>query len=141
MTITSVLLAIPAVILAIGMILVGSALLISLRRRRSTAGWTATMGTVTGNLDGPDGPTSGRHRFAPTYEFVDSTGTLRLGQADVYGPDQHIVGGPLRVLYNPADPAHSAVPGMPAARGRLAVGLMMVVFGAAGLGMFLQVLP
>lgn len=141
MNITSVLLAIPAVILAVGMVLVGSALLTSLRRRRSRAGWTATTGTVTGNLDGPDGPTSGRQRFAPTYEFVDSSGRLRLGQADVYGPDQHIIGRPLRVLYNPADPTRSALPGMPAARGRLVVGLMMAAFGAAGLGMFLQVLP
>lgn len=141
MGIITAMLALPVLFLAAGALLAGSSVLVSLKRRRVRRGWSSTSGTVTGNMHGPDGFSGGRHRFAPSYEFIDASGTRRLGQCDVFGPDERIIGSQVRVLYNPQRPSFSMLPDMPAARGRLVTGLIMVAFGAAGTGMFLAVLP
>ncbi|WGW12465.1 DUF3592 domain-containing protein [Saxibacter everestensis] len=141
MEITAALLAIPAVVLTVGVLLVGWSLFESFCRCRAWKGWAAATGTVTGILPGPDGPSSGRHRFAPSYEFMDWSGARHPGQGDVFGPDQHIIGEPIRVLYNPANPVESALPGLPAARGRLSTGVILAAFGVAGLAMFRSFLP
>lgn len=136
-----VLLAIPAVILLSGVLVVVWSLSISLGRRRARHGWTAATATVTGVLHGPDGVAGGRHRFAPAYEFDDATGTRRPGRGDVFGPEQHLVGAQIGVVYNPENPAESALRSSPAARGRLSAGLILVAFGVAGLAMFGPLLP
>lgn len=82
--------------------------------------WVPVQATVTGNLHGADGPaSSGMHRFAPSYEFHDAHGQRWLGQADIYGPDQEIIGTTIPVIYNPANPAESTRPAH-FAKGRLA---------------------
>ncbi|WP_426997726.1 DUF3592 domain-containing protein [Pseudarthrobacter sp. N5] len=105
-------------------------------------GWVQVPATVTGNFHGTGSSArqGGHRRFAPSYEFVDAAGRRRLGQADVYGPEQEIIGTLIPVLYNPANPAESTRTGFLRSRGRLAVGLILVVFGAAGITMFVSVL-
>lgn len=127
----------PALFLLVGLILVGLSLTASVRRRAHTRGWPAASATVTGNLHGKDGPGSnGRDRFAPSYEFRDAAGKRRLGQSDIYGPEQEIIGTSIPVLYNPANPAQSTRPGFLVAKGRFASGLILVIFGAAAITMF-----
>ncbi|WP_368783650.1 DUF3592 domain-containing protein [Arthrobacter sp. B1805] len=67
---------------------------------------------------------------------MDRAGARRSGRGDVFGPCQHIIGAPFKVLYNTANPDQSAVPGVPAARQRLSTGLLCVLFGVVGLAMF-----
>ncbi|WP_104118611.1 hypothetical protein [Arthrobacter sp. B1805] len=55
MEITGVFLIVPALVLVLGVLLVGGSLLVSLRRRRAWKGWAEASGTVTGVLHGPDG--------------------------------------------------------------------------------------
>lgn len=136
MEITVAFLIVPALVLVLGVLLVGWSLFVSLGRRRAWKGWAEATGTVTGILHGPDGVARGRHRFAPSYEFLDGTGARRYGRGDVFGPCQHITGAPIKVLYDPANPVRSAVPGVPAARERLSTGLLCVLFGVVGLAMF-----
>lgn len=127
----------PGLILVLGLVLVGLSLGASFRRRGSLRGWVETPATVTGNLHGTDAPASnGRQRFAPSYEFKDASGQRWLGQSDIYGPDQEIIGTAIPVLYNPANPAESTRPGFLIAKGRLATGLILVIFGAAAITMF-----
>jgi hypothetical protein len=127
----------PGLILALGLILVGLSLAASFRRRGSVRGWAQASAVVTGNLHGKDGPAShGRNRFAPSYEFRDAGGQRWLGQSDIYGPDQEIVGTAIPVLYNPSNPAESTRPGFLFARGRFATGLILVIFGAVAITMF-----
>jgi Protein of unknown function (DUF3592) len=133
--------ALPALFLALGLILVGMALVLSVRRRAHTRGWVEASATVTGNLHGRDGHGSnGRNRFAPSFEFHDEAGKRWLGQSDTYGPDQEIIGNAIPVRYNPANPAESTRPGFFIAKGRLSTGLIMVIFGAAGITMFASLL-
>lgn len=136
MDIRGVFLIVPALVLVLGVLLVGWSLIVSLGRRRAWKGWATATGTVTGVLHGPDGVARGRHRFAPSYEFRDGTGARRSGRGDVFGPYQHIIGAPIEVLYDTANPDRSAVPGVPAARQRLSTGLLCVLFGVLGLAMF-----
>jgi hypothetical protein len=127
----------PGLILALGLILVGLSLAASFRRRDSVRGWAQASAVVTGNLRGKDGPAShGRNRFAPSYEFRDAGGHRWLGQSDIYGSDQEIVGTAIPVLYNPSNPAESTRPGFLVARGRFATGLILVIFGAVAITMF-----
>lgn len=127
----------PGLFLVLGLILVGLSLASSFRRKRFMAGWSQASATVTGNLHGTDGPASnGRNRFAPSYEFADGGGKRRLGQSDIYSRDQAIIGTRIPVVYNPANPAESALPVFVVARGRLATGLILVIFGAAAITMF-----
>jgi hypothetical protein len=130
----------PGLFLVLGLILVGLSLSASFRRRRSMAGWPHTSATVTGNLHGADGPASnGRDRFAPSYEFVDADGKRWLGQSDIYGRDQAIIGTAIPVAYNPANPAESTLPLFVVAKGRLATGLILVTFGVLAITMFASV--
>ncbi len=127
----------PGLFLILGLILVGLSLTASFRRKRSMAGWQRASATVTGNLHGKDGPGSnGRDRFAPSYEFEDPAGKRWLGQSDIYGRDQSIIGERLDVLYNPANPADSTLPVFVLAKARMATGLIMVLFGAGAITMF-----
>lgn len=127
--------------MVLGLILAGLSLAASFRRRRLLRGWMPTQATVTGNMHGKDGPASnGMHRFAPSYEFQDAHGRRWLGQSDIYGPDQEIVGTPVPVVYNPANPAESTRPVFFISKGRLAAGLVLAGFGAAGAAMFATVL-
>lgn len=127
----------PGLFLVLGLILAGLSLAASLRRKRFIAGWSRASATVTGNLHGKDGPGSnGRDRFAPSYEFEDAGGKRWLGQSDIYSPDQAIIGERIAVLYNPANPAESTLPGFFVAKGRLATGLILVLFGAGAITMF-----
>lgn len=131
----------PGLFLALGLILVGMSLAPSFRRRAHTRGWVEASATVTGNLHGRDSHGSnGRHRFAPSFEFHDAAGKRWLGQSDIYGPDQEIIGNAIPVRYNPANPAESTRPEFLVAKGRLWTGLMMVIFGAASITMFASVL-
>lgn len=101
------------------------------------AGWSEAAATVTGNLHGKDGPGSnGRDRFAPSYEFDDAGGKRWLGQSDIYSQDQAVIGQSIAVRYNPANPAESTLPVFFVARGRLATGLILVLFGAGAITMF-----
>ncbi len=101
------------------------------------AGWSHGSATVTGNLHGKDGPGSnGRDRFAASYEFEDAAGKRWLGQSDIYSQDQAIIGQRIAVRYNPANPAESTLPVFVVARGRLATGLLLVLFGAGAITMF-----
>lgn len=101
------------------------------------AGWSHAYATVTGNLHGTDGHAShGRNRFAPSYEFEDAHGKRWLGQSDIYHPDQAIIGTRIPVVYNPANPAESTLPVFVVAKGRLATGLILVIFGAVAITMF-----
>ena len=127
----------PGLILVLGLVLVGLSLGASFRRRGSLRGWVETSATVTGNLHGKDGPGSnGSQRFAPSYEFEDASGQRWLGQSDIYGADQEIIGTAIPVLYNPANPAESTRPGFLIAKGRFATGLILAIFGAAAITMF-----
>jgi hypothetical protein len=127
----------PGLFLAAGLILMGLSLAASFRRKRSMAGWQETSATVTGNLHGTDGPASnGRNRFAPSYEFADAGGKRWLGQSDIYSQDQAIIGTHIPVVYNPANPAESTLPVFVVAKGRMATGLIMVIFGATAITMF-----
>ncbi|MGY4543679.1 hypothetical protein ACVWY0_003621 [Arthrobacter sp. UYNi723] len=127
----------PGLFLAAGLILMGLSLAASFRRKRSMAGWQEASATVTGNLHGTDGPGSnGRNRFAPSYEFADAGGKRWLGQSDIYSQDQAIIGTRIPVAYNPANPAESTLPVFVVAKGRLATGLIMVIFGATAITMF-----
>ena len=127
----------PGLFLVLGLILAGLSLAASFRRKRSMAGWLQASATVTGNLHGKDGPGSnGRDRFAPSYEFEDASGKRWLGQSDIYSQDQAIIGERIAVLYDPANPADSTPPGFVVAKGRLAVGLILVLFGAGAITMF-----
>ena len=127
----------PGLFLVLGLILAGLSLAASFRRKRSMAGWPQASATVTGNLHGKDGPGSnGRDRFAPSYEFEDAGGKRWLGQADVYSRDQSIIGERIHVQYNPANPADSTLPVFIVGRGRLATGLILVLFGAGAITMF-----
>ncbi|MCO4275334.1 DUF3592 domain-containing protein [Pseudarthrobacter sp. HLT3-5] len=127
----------PGLFLAAGLILMGLSLAASFRRKRSMAGWQEASATVTGNLHGTDGPGSnGRNRFAPSYQFADAGGKRWLGQSDIYSQDQAIIGTRIPVVYNPANPAESTLPVFAVAKGRLATGLIMVIFGATAITMF-----
>ncbi len=127
----------PGLFLAAGLILIGLSLAASFRRKRSMAGWQEASATVTGNLHGTDGPASnGRNRFAPSYEFADAGGKRWLGQSDIYSQDQAIIGTRIPAVYNAANPAESTLPVLFVAKGRLATGLIMVIFGAAAITMF-----
>ena len=127
----------PGLILVLGLVLVGLSLGASFRRRGSLRGWVETSATVTGNLHGKDGPSSnGSQRFAPSYEFKDASGQRWLGQSDIYGADQEIIGTAIPVLYNPANPAESTRPGFLIAKGRFATGLILAIFGAGAITMF-----
>jgi Protein of unknown function (DUF3592) len=127
----------PGLFLVLGLILAALSLAASLRRKRSTAGWSEAAATVTGNLHGKDGPGSnGRDRFAPSYEFDDAGGKRWLGQSDIYSQDQAVIGQSIAVRYNPANPAESTLPVFFVARGRLATGLILVLFGAGAITMF-----
>jgi hypothetical protein len=131
----------PGLIMVLGLILAGLSLAGSFRRRLHLRGWVPAQATVTGNLHGRDGPASnGVHRFAPSYEFQDAHGRRWLGQSDVYGADQEIIGTSIQVLYNPANPAESTRPVFLIARGRLAAGLILAAFGAAAAAMFATLL-
>lgn len=127
----------PGLFLVLGLILAGLSLSASLRRRRSMTGWVHTSATVTGNLHGADGPaSSGRDRFAPSYEFADTRGQRWLGQSDIYSRDQAIIGTTIPVAYNPANPAESTLPVFVIAKGRMAIGLILVTFGVLAITMF-----
>jgi hypothetical protein len=128
----------PGLFLAAGLILMGLSLAASFRRKRSMAGWQEASATVTGNLHGTDGgpASNGRNRFAPSYEFADAGGRRWLGQSDIYSQDQAIIGTPIPVVYNPANPAESTLPVFVVAKGRMATGLIMVIFGATAITMF-----
>jgi hypothetical protein len=127
----------PGLFLVLGLILVGLSLAASFRRKRSMAGWPEASATVTGNLHGKDGPASnGRNRFAPSYEFEDASGKHWLGQSDIYSQDQAIIGTRVPVVYNPANPAESTLPVFVVAKGRLATGLILVIFGTLAITMF-----
>lgn len=127
----------PGLFLILGLILAGLSLSASFRRKRSMAGWSLADATVTGNLHGKDGPGSnGQDRFAASYEFEDANGKRWLGQSDVYSPDQSIIGERIAVLYNPANPAESTLPVFVIAKGRMATGLILVLFGAGAITMF-----
>ncbi|MET4591207.1 hypothetical protein ABIA70_002820 [Arthrobacter sp. 754] len=131
----------PGLFLVLGLILAAMSLTESYRRRASTRGWVEASATVTGNLHGKDGHGSnGRNRFAPSFEFHDTAGKRWLGQSDIYGPDQEIIGTAIPVRYNPANPAESTRPGFVVAKGRLATGLILVIFGAAAITMFASLL-
>lgn len=133
--------AVPGMFLVVGLILMAFSLAPSFRRRRAVSGWSRTSAVVTGNLHGTDGPASnGRNRFAPTYEFTDPTGKRWLGQSDIYGFDQAIIGTAIPVVFNPANPAESTQPVLVVAKGRLSTGLIMVLFGAGGVTMFATLL-
>lgn len=134
-------LAVPGSFLVAGLIVASVALAGSFRRKRALSGWVPVQAMVTGNLHGRDGPASnGTHRFAPSYEFQDAHGRRWLGQSDVYGADQEIIGTSIPVLYNPANPAESTRPVFLIAKGRLAAGLILAAFGAAGAAMFAALL-
>lgn len=135
-----VFLALPAVILAIGLVLVGLSLFASIRRRNSLRGWMEAAATVTGNLHGEDGPGSEGERFAPLYEFMDAHGKRWLGRSDLYGTDEEIVGTTIAVLYNPANPAQSTRPVFLLAKTRLMRGIILIIFGGGALAMFATVL-
>jgi hypothetical protein len=127
----------PGLFLVLGLILSGLSLAASIRRKRSMAGWSQASATVTGNLHGKDGPGSnGRDRFAPSFEFEDAGGKHWLGQSDIYSQDQSIIGERIHVLYNPANPAESTLPVFVVAKGRMATGLILVLFGAGAITMF-----
>jgi hypothetical protein len=131
----------PGLFLVLGLILVAMSLTASYRRRASTRGWVEASATVTGNLHGKDGHGSnGSSRFAPSFEFHDAAGKRWLGQSDIYGPDQEIIGTDIPVRYNPANPAESTRPGFVVAKGRMATGLILVVFGAGAITMFASLL-
>ena len=120
----------PGLFLVMGLILAGLSLAASLRRSRSITGWLHASAIVTGNLHGKDGPGSnGLDRFAATYEFEDARGKRWLGQSDISSQDQAIIGDRIAGLYNPANPAESTLPGFVVAKGRLATGLILVLFG------------
>ena len=126
----------PGLFLCLGLILAGLSLSASFRRN---VPWPAGSAArhVTGNLHGKDGPGSnGRDRFAPSYEFEDANGKRWLGQSDIYSPDQSIIGERIPVLYNPANPAESTLPVFVVAKGRMATGLILVLFGAGAITMF-----
>jgi hypothetical protein len=135
-----VFLVLPAIFLAIGLVLVGLSLSASVRRRNSLQGWVEAAATVTGNLHGKDGPGSGGERFAPLYEFMDADGKRWLGRSDVYGTDEEIVGTTIAVLYNPANPAESTRPVFLMAKTRLMRGIILAIFGGGALAMFATVL-
>jgi hypothetical protein len=140
-SIKAVFVVLPGLFAATGLLLVGLSLAASFRRRSNLRGWVATYATVTGNLHGKDGPGSnGSHRFAPSYEFTDAGGRRWLGQSDIYGMDQEIIGSPIPVLYNPANPAESTRPVFLVSKGRFSFGLIMVIFGAGAVTMFASVL-
>jgi hypothetical protein len=127
----------PALFLVLGLTLVGLSLAKSLRRSRAMTGWPQTAAVVTGNLHGKDGTGSnGRDRFAASYEFEDAGGKRWLGQSDIYSQDQAIIGQPIGVRYNPDNPAESTLPVFFVSRGRLATGLVLMLFGAGGITMF-----
>ena len=127
----------PGLFLVLGLSLMGLSLAASFRRKRSMAGWQQASATVTGNLHGPDGPASnGRNCFAASYRFEDASGRPWLGQSDLYSQDQAIIGTRVPVLYNPANPAESTLPVFVVAKGRLATGLILVVFGTLAITMF-----
>ncbi|MBT2588273.1 DUF3592 domain-containing protein [Arthrobacter sp. ISL-95] len=131
----------PGLFLVLGLILAAMSLTASYRRRASMRGWVEVLATVTGNLHGKDGHGSnGRNRFAPSFEFYDAAGKRWLGQSDIYGPDQEIIGTAIPVRYNPANPAESTRPGSVVAKGRMATGLILVIFGALGITMFASLL-
>ncbi|WLQ08137.1 DUF3592 domain-containing protein [Arthrobacter oryzae] len=131
---------VPAMFLVVGVLITGFSLAGSFRRRYAQRGWVPVQATVTGNLHGKDGPASnGQHRFAPSYEFPDSHGRRWLGQSDIYGADQEIIGTRIPVLYNPANPAESTRPVFVVSKGSLSVGLILAAFGAGGTAMFTAV--
>lgn len=135
-----VFLLLPALFLAVGLVLAGLSVSASIRRRSSLHGWLEVAATVTGNLHGTDGPGSEGERFAPLYEFEDAEGRRWLGRSDLFGADEEIVGTTIPVLYNPANPAESTRPVFLLAKGRLMLGLVLAIFGAAALAMFATVL-
>ncbi|MEO8282940.1 MAG: DUF3592 domain-containing protein [Pseudarthrobacter sp.] len=127
----------PGLLLVLGLILAALSLAASFRRKRVTAGWTQASANITGNLHGKDGPGSnGRDRFAASYEFEDAAGKRWLGQSDIYSQDQAIIGQRIAVRYNPANPAESTLPVFLVARGGLATGLILALFGAGAITMF-----
>ncbi|MCU1435152.1 MAG: hypothetical protein JWR71_1877 [Pseudarthrobacter sp.] len=127
----------PGLFVVLGLIMVGLSLASTFHRKRNTAAWSRASATVTGNLHGKDGPGSnGRDRFAASYEFEDAGGKRWLGQSDIYSQDQAIIGQRIAVLYNPVNPAESTLPVFVVARGRLATGLILVLFGAGAITMF-----
>jgi hypothetical protein len=139
-SIEALFMAVPGLFLVVGLIVTGASLAGSFRRRYAQRGWLPVQATVTGNLHGVDGPASnGRHRFAPSYEFQDSHGRRWLGQSDIYGTDQEIIGTCIPVLYNPANPAESTRPVFVISKGSLSVGLILAIFGAGGVAMFAAV--
>ena len=135
-----VFLVLPAVILAVGLVLVGLSLSASVRRRNSLHGWVEAAATVTGNLHGDDGPGSEGERFAALYEFMDAHGKRWLGRSDLYGSDEMIIGTTIPVLYNPANPAESTRPVFVVAKTRLVRGIILAIFGGGALAMFATVL-
>lgn len=127
----------PGLVLVLGLTLAGLSLTASFSRKRALAGWLQARATITGNLHGKDGPGSnGLDRFAASYEFEDAHGNRWLGQSDVYSQDQAIIGERIDILYNPANPAESTLPGFVVAKGRLATGLILVLFGVLAITMF-----
>ena len=127
----------PGLILVLGLVLVGLSLGASFRRRGSLRGWVETSATVTGNLHGKDGPASnGSQRFAPSYEFKDASGQRWLGQSDIYGADQEIIGTAIPVLYNPANPAAPNQSFQVASESKMVIGCLMPVFAFFALLLF-----
>ncbi|GAC1450267.1 MAG: hypothetical protein PVSMB10_03690 [Pseudarthrobacter sp.] len=132
-----ILVVLPGLFVVLGLTMVGLSLVSSFRRKRRTAAWPLASATVTGNLHGKDGPGSnGRNRFAASYEFEDASGKRWLGQSDIYSRDQAIIGQRIAVRYNPGNPAASTLPVFVVAKGQLATGLILVLFGAGAITMF-----
>ena len=128
----------PGLFLVLGLILAGLSLAASFRRKRSMAGWSqasATRHRQPARQGRPREATAGTGLRRRT-NSTDAGGKRWLGQSDIYSQDQAIIGQRIAVRYNPANPAESTLPVFLVARGRLATGLILVLFGAGAITMF-----
>ncbi|MEE2521983.1 DUF3592 domain-containing protein [Pseudarthrobacter sp. J75] len=83
------------------------------RHERETADWPRVPATVTGHTAGWSGGTGGstrNRRYFPAYRFMDSRGTLYMGQSEIPVVEVPVPGNVIEVAYNPADPNHSFQP-------------------------------
>ncbi len=80
------------------------------RHERETADWPRANATVTGHISGWSSGTGGANRnrrYFPTYQFLDSHGTLFAGQSEIPGGEVPVPGSIIEVAYNPVNPNQS----------------------------------
>lgn len=82
----------------------------------------------------------GRMTFRPVVRFQPATGPEVTVVAGEGSERSFLVGSPLQVVYDPADPAKVALAGVRAGRGHVSVGILFVIMGLLAMAGFYAIL-